>query len=111
MPSCANFISLRPKQVKLLPMDQHPETDRILALILEGLILQPLYYSEGSEIWRTDRVLASPFHTTDGSPPHTIPSHYPATHKCGRRLFGRRARLVGNGTSYRPIRTQIRSLI
>lgn len=31
MPSCANFISLGPKQVKLLPMDQHPKTARILA--------------------------------------------------------------------------------
>lgn len=42
MPSCANFISLRPNQVKLLPMDQHRKTDRILAQILKGLILQPL---------------------------------------------------------------------
>lgn len=37
MPSCANFISLGPNQVKLRSMDQHPKTDRILAEILKGL--------------------------------------------------------------------------
>lgn len=41
MPNCANFISLRPKEVKLLSMDQHQKIDWILAEILEGMIPQP----------------------------------------------------------------------
>ena len=41
-------------------MDQHPETGRILAEILKGLDTAVLLLN-GSEIWRTDRVRASPF--------------------------------------------------
>lgn len=36
MHNCANFISLRPDQVKRLSMDQHPQDDQILAKIPRG---------------------------------------------------------------------------
>ena len=66
-------------------------------------------FADSSDILRTGRVLAPLSMSLESSPsPESLPCH---PRVVGGGCFACRVRLVGDGTSYRPIHTQIRSPI